>query len=80
MDDGFKVFSNIRGFKVGVKLLGSDVAKVLGVLGVVIAANSPGQLVFGNISRNKLYRVERVRFARLPGREHSVIDGLGGNL
>lgn len=56
------------------------VAEVLGVLGVVVAANSPRELIFGQIPRNELDRVEGVSFTSLSGRHDSAADGFFGNL
>lgn len=56
------------------------VAEILGVLGVVVAADSPRQLIFGQVPRNELDWVEGVGFTGLSGRHDSAADGFFGNL
>lgn len=56
------------------------VAEILGVLGVIVAADSPRQLIFGQIARNELDWVEGVGFTGLSGRHDSAADGFFGNL
>jgi hypothetical protein len=56
------------------------VAEIPGVLGVVIAADAPGVLIFGEIPRNELDRIEWIGFAGLPGCEDTAADSLFGNL
>lgn len=56
------------------------VAKILGVLGVVVAADSPRQLIFSQIPWNELDWVEWIGFTGLSGRHDSAADGFFGNL
>lgn len=41
-NNGLQVLGKINRFEVGVKLLRSDITKVLGILGIVIPSDSPG--------------------------------------
>lgn len=79
-DHGLEVFPEVSRFEIGVEFGGEMVTQVLGVLRVVVAANAPGVLVFGEVSGNELDRVERVGFTGLAGCEDSAVDGLLGDL
>ena len=79
-DHGLEILLEIGGLEVGVELGGEMVAEILGVLGVVVAANSPGVLVFGEVAGDELDGVEGVGFTGLAGCEDSAVDGLLGDL
>lgn len=75
-----EILAEISGLEVGVKLGGELVAQVLGVLRVVVAADAPGVLVFGEVAGDELDRVEGVGLTGLAGGEHSAVDCLLGDL
>ena len=79
-DDLLEILAEICGLELRVQILCSVVAKILGVFGVVVAADSPRELVFGQVTRDELDRVEGVSFTSLSGRHDSAADGLLGHL
>lgn len=79
-DDLLEILAEVGRLELWVQILCGVVAKVLGVFGVVVAADSPRELVFGQVTRNELDRVERVGFTSLAGRHYSAADGLLGHL
>lgn len=79
-NNGFQVFAVLKWLVVGVQLLRSDVAQILGVLRAVVTTNAPGQLVFGQVSRDELDGVVGIGLAGLTGRQHSGVHGFFGDL
>lgn len=79
-DHGLEVVLEVGRLKVGVQLLGGDVAEVFGEFRVVITTDTPRQLVFGQVAGNELDRVEWIGFTGLSGGEDSGVDGFLGNL
>lgn len=77
---GFEVLAEVGGLEIRVQLGGQMVSEIPGVLGVVIAADAPGVLVFGEVPRDELDRIEGIGFAGLPGCEDAAADSLFGNL
>ena len=73
-NDGLKVILEIGGFEVGVEFLGSQVTQVLGKVGGVVTAETPRQLVFGEVAGDEFDRVEGVCFTGLSGCENPIVD------
>jgi len=77
---GLEVFPKVGRLEVGIEFGGEMVAQVLGVLRVVVAADAPRVLVFGEVAGNELDRIEGVCFTGLAGCEDAAVDCLLGNL
>lgn len=75
-----EVLAEVGGLEIGIQLRSQVVAKIPGVLGVVVAADAPRVLVFGKITRDELDGVERIGFTGLPSSEDSTADSLFRNL
>lgn len=73
-NDGLEVILEIGGLEVGVEFLGGQVTQVLGKVGGVVTAETPRQLVFGEVAWDELDRVEGVCFTGLSGCENPIVD------
>lgn len=77
---GLEILAEVGWLELRVQLGGQMVAEIPGILRVVIATDAPGVLIFGEVSRDELDRVERIGFAGLPGCEDAAANSLLGNL
>lgn len=79
-DHRLEVLPEVGGLELGIKLAGEIVTQILGILRVVVTADTPRILVFGKVSGDELDGVEGVGFAGLTGRKDSAVNGLLGDL
>ena len=79
-NDGLEVLAEIGRLELRVQLGGEMVSQVLGIFGVVVTSNTPGVLVFGEVARDELDRVEGVGFTGLPSGDNSTADSFFGDL
>jgi hypothetical protein len=75
-DHRLEILLEVGRLEVGIELGGEVVTQVLGVLGIVVAADSPRVLVFGEVAGDELDGIERVGFAGLARCKDSAVDGL----
>lgn len=79
-DHGLEVIAEVDRLEIGIELLRGQVAEILGVVGTVVAADAPGELVLGQVSRNELDGIEGIRLAGLSGGQDPGVDGFLGDL
>lgn len=66
-DHRLEILAEIGRLEVRVELGGEMIAQVLGVFRVVVTPDAPGVLVFGEIARDELDRVEGIGLTGLAG-------------
>lgn len=79
-NDGLEVLAEIGRLELRVQLGGEMVSQVLGIFGVVVTSNTPGVLVFSEVARDELDRVEGVGFTGLTSGDNSTADSFFGDL
>lgn len=75
-----EVLTEVAGLELRVKFWSQVVAEVTSVLGIIVAANTPGVLVLGQVAGDELDRVEWIGLASLSGGQDTAANGLLGNL